>query len=141
VIIRYELEKKLLTGELSVDDLPQAWNDAYEENLGIRPSNDRDGVLQDVHWSLGYFGYFQSYSLGNMYSAQIYDALKADLGNVDELIAGGNFEPIKKWLGEHIHQYGSIYTPVELIIKATGKPLQAKPYLDYLNDKYRSLYI
>lgn len=141
VIIRYELEKKLLSGELSVDDLPEAWNDAYEAHLGIRPTNDREGVLQDVHWSFGYFGYFQSYSLGNMYSAQIYDAMKAELVDVEAQIAKGEFTGIREWLREHIHQYGSIYTPVELIVKATGKPLQAAPYLNYLNEKYRRLYV
>lgn len=140
VILRYELEKQLLEGSLSVDDLPAAWNQAYEDLLGIRPETDRDGVLQDVHWSCGYFGYFQSYALGNMYSAQIFEAMLKQIPIVKNDICNGDYTTARKWLRDTVHQYSCLYTPDELIVKVTGKELTAEPYLNYLREKYLKLY-
>ena len=106
VMVRYELEKELFDGTLQVKDLPAAWNDKMEAYLGIRPENDAQGVLQDVHWAGGSFGYFPSYALGYMYAAQFKQRMLKDIPNFDALLEEGNITPIREWLTEHIHQYG-----------------------------------
>ncbi|MDE3839335.1 carboxypeptidase M32 [Bacillus methanolicus] len=140
VIIRYEIEKGLFNDEINVSDLPQIWNDKYEEYLGIRPDSDADGVLQDVHWSGGSFGYFPSYALGYMYAAQFKQAMLKDLPNYDELLESGNFLPIKEWFTEKVHQYGKMKKPLEILQDATGEGLNAKYLIDYLYEKYREVY-
>ncbi|WP_214851067.1 carboxypeptidase M32 [Exiguobacterium sp. s193] len=136
IIIRYELEKRLITGELEVKALPEEWNRLYKEYLGVDVPSNAKGVLQDVHWSGGSFGYFPSYALGLVYSAQLNEAMRRDVTDIDELIASGSFTPIKKWLKENIHQYGKAKTPAELIEKATGQSITVQPLIDYLTKKY-----
>ena len=136
VMIRYELEKKLLEGSLETADIPSFWNEAYRENLGIIPPDFRQGCLQDVHWSHGSFGYFSTYSTGSLYAAQFAAAMKKDLGNLDELIELADFEPIHKWLESRIYQYGRQFTSEELCNKTSGKPLQIEYFAQYLRGKW-----
>lgn len=140
IMIRYELEKGLFNGDLEVKDLPQLWNDKYEEYLGIRPANDAEGVLQDVHWAGGSFGYFPSYALGYMYAAQLKNAMLKDLPDYDDLLAGGNVEVIREWLTEHVHRHGSMKKPLEILQDATGTGLNADHLASYLENKYREIY-
>lgn len=140
IILRYELEKALIEGNLTVSDLPEAWNEKMETYLGVRPKHDGEGVLQDVHWSFGAFGYFPSYALGYIYAAQINEALNKEIKNVDELILAGNYEPIRKWLKENIHKYGKMKQPSEIIGDITGSSIDSAPLVRYLEKKYRGLY-
>lgn len=140
IIIRYEIEKGLINDEIEVKDLPQIWNDKYEEYLGVRPDNDANGVLQDVHWSGGSFGYFPSYALGYMYAAQFKNAMLKDIPNYDHLLAEGNLQPIREWLTQNIHQYGSLKKPLEILTDVTGEGLNAQFLVDYLYEKYGQVY-
>ncbi|MEH7388105.1 carboxypeptidase M32, partial [Bacillus sp. JJ1521] len=133
-------EKGLFNDEIEVKDLPEIWNAKYEEYLGIRPENDAKGVLQDVHWAGGSFGYFPSYALGYMYAAQIKNAMLKDLPNYDELLEEGNLLPIREWLTEHIHKYGKLKKPLEIIKDVTGEGLNANYLIQYLEAKYRAIY-
>ena len=139
IMVRYELEKQLMDGSLKVHDLPAAWNKKYEEYLGVTPPSDSEGVMQDVHWYSGSIGYFFSYALGNAYSGQLYHAMQKDL-DIDKTIATGDLTPIKKWLYEHVHKYGSLYPPAELIKVATGEEFNPKYYCDYLEAKFTKIY-
>lgn len=140
IMIRYELEKGLFNGDFEVKDLPQLWNDKYEEYLGIRPSNDAEGVLQDVHWAGASFGYFPSYALGYMYAAQFKNAMLKDLPNYDALLAEGNVAPIREWLTENVHRHGSMKKPLEILEAATGEGLNAEHLAKYLEEKYSKVY-
>lgn len=140
IIVRYEIEKLIFNEGLAVEDLPKVWNAKYQEYLGITPPNDALGVLQDVHWSGGDFGYFASYSLGNMYAAQILHTLRKELANYDELIAAGDLLPIKEWLTEKIYRFGSSQTPSQIIERVTGEPLNPDYLADYLEEKYKEIY-
>lgn len=140
IMIRYELEKGLFNGTIAVADLPQAWNSKYEEYLGVVPANDGEGVLQDVHWSGGAFGYFPSYALGNMYAAQFTQTLRKELPNFDSLIAEGNLVPIKEWLTDKVYQHGKLLTPNEIIRQVTGEELNPDYLVQYLEEKYTSVY-
>ncbi|MCZ2258366.1 carboxypeptidase M32 [Sporosarcina sp. G11-34] len=140
IMIRYEIEKGLFNGDLEVKDLPQIWNDKYEEYLGVRPKNNGEGVLQDVHWAGGAFGYFPSYALGYMYAAQLKVAMLKDLPDFDELCLKGEFSPILDWLTEHVHKFGKMKKPLEIIKDTTGEGLNAKYLADYLSEKYTRLY-
>ena len=140
IMIRYELEKKLIAGDLEIDDLPDAWDDMYEEFLGIRAPNRTLGVLQDIHWSMGAFGYFPTYTLGNLYSAQLLAAARKDLPDHDEQMRCGEFAPLLGWMREHVHQRGSILEPADLIEEATGSPPSPDAFVDYLKDKVERLY-
>ena len=140
IMIRYEIEKGLFNGELQVENLPQIWNDKYEEYLGIRPENDGEGILQDVHWSGGSFGYFPSYALGYMYAAQLKAAMLKDLPNFDDLCAAGNLEPVKEWLTEKVHRHGMMKKPLEILEEATGEGLNASYLAEYLEEKYGRIY-
>lgn len=140
IMIRYEIEKALFDGSLQVADLPAYWNEKYKEYLGIVPDNDGVGVLQDVHWAGGAFGYFPSYSLGNMYAAQIRHTLENDLGDLDALIEKGEFESIKSWLTERIYRYGKLLTPHEIVTQITGEELNPDYLIRYLRDKYNGIY-
>lgn len=140
IMVRYEIEKGLINGDIEVKDLPQIWNEKMEEYLGITPDNDAVGVLQDVHWSGGAFGYFPSYALGYIYAAQIKNAMLEDLPNFDELLEEGNMLPIKEWLTENIHQYGKLKQPIEIIKDITGEGLNAKYLIQYLEEKYQQVY-
>lgn len=140
IMIRYEIERELFDGDLQVEQLPQVWNDKYEQYLGIRPANDAQGLLQDMHWSGGSFGYFPSYALGYMYAAQWKAAMDQDIPNFDELCATGDLQPIRSWLTEKVHQYGALKKPFELLQQGTGEGLNAKYLADYLQQKYTKLY-
>ncbi|GAA3406865.1 carboxypeptidase M32 [Paenibacillus hodogayensis] len=140
IMIRYEIEKALFDGSLQVADLPAYWNAKYEEYLGVVPSHDGEGVLQDVHWAGGAFGYFPSYSLGNMYSAQIRRTLEQELGALDALTAEGKFAAVKEWLVERIYRYGKLRTPHDIVTSVTGEPLDPDYLIDYLKGKYGELY-
>ncbi|MFF2908514.1 carboxypeptidase M32 [Paenibacillus sp. NPDC057934] len=140
IIVRYEVEKLIFNEGLAVKDLPQVWNAKYQEYLGITPPTDALGVLQDVHWSGGDFGYFASYSLGNMYAAQILNTLRKELPTFDELVSSGNLLPIKEWLTDKIYKYGQSLTPSQIIEQVTGEPLNPDYLADYLEEKYTSLY-
>ncbi|OOC60978.1 carboxypeptidase M32 [Paenibacillus ihbetae] len=140
IIIRYEIEKQLFNEGLAVKDLPEVWNAKYKEYLGIMPPNDGLGVLQDVHWSGGDFGYFASYSLGNMYAAQMLHTLRKEMPNLDALIEQGNLAPIKEWLTEKVYRYGKSETPSEIILRVTGEELNPDYLADYLEAKYKEIY-
>ena len=140
IMIRYEVEKKLINGELEVDDLPDAWDDMYEEFLGVRSPTRSEGVLQDIHWSFGAFGYFPTYTLGNLYSAQILLAARKELPNLDEQIRNGEFTPLLDWLRAHVHARASILEPTDLIEEATGEQPKPDAFVDYLGDKLGTLY-
>ncbi|MCL1989656.1 MAG: carboxypeptidase M32 [Defluviitaleaceae bacterium] len=139
IIIRYEIERLLFNEDIDVYDLPAIWNQKYEDYLGITPSTNAEGVLQDIHWSFGAFGYFPTYALGSAYAAQIAAHMKKDL-DVEALIKAQDFAAIKNWLGEKIHQYGKTYTPNELMKKSFGETFNADYYVNYLTDKYSNLY-
>lgn len=141
VAIRFELETALFRNDLEVSDLPSAWNEKYEERLGIRPPNEADGVLQDMHWSMGGIGYFPTYTLGNIYAAAFFAKAKQDLGDLDEDFRKGETARLLKWLRDNIHSQAYRYEAKELAQKITGEPTTAKPLLDYLKDKYCTLYV
>lgn len=140
IIIRYEIEKELINGRISVDDLKDLWNKKYKEYLGIEPKNDSEGILQDMHWSDGSFGYFPSYALGNLYGAQMFHTLLNEKPNVMEEVKNGNLTEVTKWLNEKVHVHGAIYTPEELIKRITGEELNPKYFIDYLKNKYYKIY-
>ena len=140
IFVRFELEQALLTGELDVADVPDAWNAKYEEYLGITPPNDADGCLQDVHWSHAMIGYFPTYSLGNIISAQLYNSAKADTPDLEAGFARGEFLPLLAWMREHVHAHGSKFTAAELLEREIGTGLDAQPLLDYLTTKYTDVY-
>lgn len=140
ILIRFELERAMLDGGLQAADLPGAWNEKYRRYLGIAPPNNREGVLQDVHWSAGLVGYFPTYSLGNLYAAQFFAQAEADLGNLDESFAKGDFQPLRDWLRANIHCHGQRFTAAELVQRVTGRGLSAGPLVDYLRKKMGPLY-
>ena len=140
IILRFELEKALISGSLNPEDLPSAWRTKMKEYLGVEPETDSEGVLQDIHWSMGAFGYFPSYALGNLYSLQFWDKLKADISNVDELITRHNFKSIHEWLKDNIHVWGCRLEPRVLLKAVTGQSLSSNAFLDYINEKYSALY-
>ncbi|HEY2891319.1 MAG TPA: carboxypeptidase M32 [Dongiaceae bacterium] len=136
VILRYRLEKALISGDLSLADLPGAWNDGMKELLGIAPPDDRRGCLQDIHWFTGAWGYFPTYTLGAMTAAQLYDAAKRAVPGIPAAIARGDFTPLMAWLGEHVHGQGSRWSSVELVTRATGKPLDPAIFKAHLERRY-----
>ncbi|HRF58347.1 MAG TPA: carboxypeptidase M32 [Fimbriimonadaceae bacterium] len=140
ILIRFEIECAILTGELAVKDLPEAWNAKYQSYLGILPPTDSDGCLQDVHWSMGAIGYFPTYSMGNLLSYQIWSALKKDIPNPDDLMARGEFGPIHEWLRTKIYAQGKRFPPKDLVLSVTGKPMGGVDYIEGIGAKYRSLY-
>lgn len=139
IIIRYEIEKMIFNGEVDVEDLPAIWNDKYEEYLGIRPENDLEGILQDVHWSGASFGYFPSYALGYMYAAQLLHAMEKEL-DVNQILGSDDYSAIKNWLTEHIHQFGASKKPNQIILDATGETLNPTYLLTYLRKIYFDVY-
>lgn len=139
VLLRYELEKALFEGSLSVDDLPSVWSKKFKEYLALDVPSDDQGVLQDVHWSGAAFGYFPTYALGSAYGAMFFDAMNETI-NVEEALLNNNFKVIKAWLKENIHQYGGLYNGKDLIQKVCQKPFKAQSYVDGLIAKYSALY-
>ena len=140
IIIRYEIEKALINGEIEVEDLPKVWNKKYEEFLGVIPKDDEEGVLQDMHWSAGNIGYFPSYALGNLYGGQFLNTMLKDNPTAISDLTNGDLTYINNWLRDNIHVYGGVYTPDELVEKVTGEELSTKYFLDYLEGKYTKIY-
>jgi len=140
VIIRFEIERELFAGKLQVTDLPQVWNQKYKEYLGVDIENDSEGVMQDTHWAGGGFGYFPTYALGNIFSGQMLSMMEKAVPSWRDEIAKGSFVNVKKWLKDNVHRYGALYDPAVLIEKVTGEPINFKPYLNYLNNKYSWVY-
>ena len=140
IIIRFNLERDIFADKITVAELPEIWNQSYKKYLGIDIENDSEGVMQDTHWASGYYGYFPSYALGNIYSGQILARMEKDLPDWRKQIAKGNFYDIKQWLVKNVHSYGDLYDPADLIKKITREELDVKPYLNYLNTKYSKLY-
>ncbi|XAM00205.1 carboxypeptidase M32 [Phycisphaeraceae bacterium D3-23] len=140
IMIRFEIERALLKGDLAVADLPEAWNAKYEEYLGVAVPDDARGCMQDIHWAMGAMGYFPTYTMGNLYSAQLYEQAKEELGDLDAMFAKGEFTPLRTWLNENIHAHGKRYKSAALCEKVTGKPLSADPLMRHLEGKLRPLY-
>ena len=140
ILLRLQLEVELLTGSLPVSELPEAWNTMMERLLQIRPSDDRSGCLQDIHWSLGDFGYFPAYSLGKLYAAMFWKQLRHELPELDEYIARGEFQPLLEWLRERIYSVGALETPEEIVHRITGKALSHEDFVDYITEKLRLVY-
>ncbi len=140
IILRFELEKALISGDLTVTDLPAAWNDMMKELLGIVPATDAEGVLQDVHWSAGLFGYFPTYALGNLFGSQFYRTMELSIPDLGRQITAGNLRAASSWLNEHIYRHGSIYPSLELLSRVTGEQLDPQYFIDYLNRKYAAIY-
>ena len=140
IFLRFDLERELLAGQLAVKDLPQAWNDRMEQYLGIRPENDGDGVMQDVHWSAGLMGYFPTYALGNLLSVQFYRQAEQALPDLEEQISRGDFRPLREWLIENIYRHGRKFYPTDLIQRVTGEDISARPFLEYARNKFGKIY-
>jgi carboxypeptidase Taq len=136
VMIRFDLECQMMEGKLAVKDLPDAWNSRYKSDLGVTSADHKDGCLQDVHWFSGRLGSFQGYTIGNILSAQFYDAASRQLGCLEDDFARGDFSRLRGWLHENLHQYGSSRSPESLVLKATKSPMTIRPYMDYLSKKY-----
>jgi carboxypeptidase Taq len=140
VVIRCEIERDLIPGKIEVADLPEVWNRKYKDYLGVDIENNSEGVMQDTHWASGYFGYFPTYALGNIYSGQLLAKLEKQMPDWRKQIAEGKFHGVRHWLTENVHTYGDLYNPADLIKRITGEPLNVKPYLDYLDKKYQWIY-
>jgi carboxypeptidase Taq len=140
ILLRYELEQALMSGDLKADDVPAAWSDKLHGLLGVRPATDDRGCLQDVHWSGGALGYFPTYTLGNLFSAQLFEAAARDLGDLDAAFARGEFAPLREWLRENVHRHGQRYLPRDLIARATGAPPSVEPLLAHLRRKAHEYY-
>jgi carboxypeptidase Taq len=140
IMLRLELEIALMEGSLEVQDLPEAWNSRMEEFLGLVPPDDKLGVLQDVHWSSGYFGYFSTYALGNLVSVQLWDCIRRDHPEIKDQIRRGEFTKLLSWLRENIHQHGAKFEPQEMVKRITGSTINPDPYTIYLKEKYGQIY-
>ncbi|HET59315.1 MAG TPA: carboxypeptidase M32 [Chloroflexi bacterium] len=140
IMLRLEIELGLIEGKIKVAELPEYWNDTMHSFLGITPPNDAMGVLQDVHWSHGLFGYFSTYALGNLVSVQLWDVMNQQIDDIDGKIEKGEFGEILQWLRDNIHVHGSKYEPQELIEKVTGSKIDPQPYVNYLKQKYGQIY-
>ena len=140
IMIRYELEKMMIEGDIEVDQIPDIWNEYYDRYLGISPPNRKLGVLQDIHWCMGAIGYFPTYTLGNLYAAQLLESARNDIVDHDENIRNGMFGPLLDWMRKKIHTRGSILEPAELIEEATGRPPTPEPFVRYLASKVSRLY-
>ncbi|MBI4615815.1 MAG: carboxypeptidase M32 [Planctomycetes bacterium] len=140
ILLRFDIERDLLAGELAVSDLPDLWRSRMASDLGVRPDTDADGVLQDIHWSIGLVAYFPTYTLGNMLAAQLHARARADIPDLEVFFARGEFRPLLDWLRDRIHRHGSRYETEELVQRAVGTRLSTAPFLDYLRAKYSPLY-
>jgi carboxypeptidase Taq len=140
IFLRFEIENLLVERKVKIAELPDLWNTKMEEYLGVRPANDAEGVLQDVHWSSGYFGYFPTYSLGNLLAAQFYNQAVSEMPDIPSRIATGDFSPLLNWTRAKIHTQGAKYTPAELVERVTGGPIRTRPFLSYIREKYSQIY-
>jgi carboxypeptidase Taq len=130
----------LLTGKLDVDEIPDSWNDRMVEYLGLRPVNNATGALQDIHWSLGTFGYFPTYTLGNLMSVQLFDRFRADVPGVANDIGRGDFDRLLAWLRKHVHRHGRSRSAAEIIENTCDTALSAEPWLKYIRQKFGEIY-
>ena len=140
IMLRFEIEQAIISGDLQVDDIPGAWNELFEDYVGIKVPDDGQGCLQDIHWAFGGFGYFSTYALGNLYGAQFFAKAREDMPNLDELIAAGEFKPLLDWLRTNVYSQGMRYRSGDLVQHVTGKPLSHKPLVAYLQTKFGELY-
>ena len=140
IMVRYELEKALMTSDIKAAELPGLWADKYEELIGLRPGHLAEGVLQDVHWSMGAVGYFPSYAVGTAYGAQMINTIEKSV-DIDAAVKNGDLSPVTGWLKENVHKHGMMLTPDELLRQATGEPFNPKYYVDYLSEKFTELYL
>ncbi len=140
IMLRFEIEQAIISGDLLVDDIPGAWNDLFEEYIGISVPDDSQGCLQDIHWAFGGFGYFSTYALGNLYGAQLFAQARAEMSDLDEQIARGEFRPLFDWSRTNIYSQGMRYRAPDLVQHVTGKPLSHKPLVAYLQTKFGELY-
>lgn len=140
IMLRLELEIALIEGKLAVKDLPEAWNNGMQDYLGITPSSDAEGVLQDIHWSGGMFGYFSTYALGNLVAAQLWESVQKDVPTLLDQIQHGVFDELTGWMRDKIHRHGAKFEPQELVLRITGSKIDPQPYLRYLNEKYSEIY-
>ncbi|HPT74310.1 MAG TPA: carboxypeptidase M32, partial [Methanomassiliicoccaceae archaeon] len=140
IIIRFELEKDIMDGKLSVDELPQAWNEKYRRYLGVEVQHDSEGVMQDTHWAGGSIGYFPSYALGNLYGGMFLRKMETDVPDWKESVARGDFAPVRSWLADNVHSKGNLYDPADLVKVVTGKDLDVEPFIGYLDEKFGAIY-
>jgi carboxypeptidase Taq len=140
VMVRFEIERAVIGGSLEVAGIPAVWNRLYKELLGLEVPDDRRGCLQDIHWSMGAMGYFPTYTLGNLYASQFFEAACESMPGLVDGFARGEFAPLREWLRENIHRHGRRYRPAELCERITGKPLSADPLMRHLEGKLRPLY-
>lgn len=140
ILVRFEIEKALIEGSIEVENLDEFWVEKYKEYLGIEVPSDREGILQDIHWSHGSLGYFPTYSLGSFYAAQFYAQANKDVPNLEEEIAAGNMMPMLEWLRKNVHQHGRLYTAEELCVNITGEKLNFQYFMDYARAKYGGIY-
>ncbi len=140
IIVRYELEKGMIEGSIKPAEIPEAWNAKMKEYLGIVPPSDKEGCLQDIHWGMGGIGYFPTYTLGNLYAAQFFAAFEKEHANWKTKVAGGDLAFIREWLRTNIHQFGKQYSPNELVKRISGGPISEKPFLEYLEGKFKVIY-
>jgi carboxypeptidase Taq len=140
ILLRFEIERDLFAGKVKAKDLPAVWNEKFKDYFGIVPPNDAQGCLQDIHWSSGYFGYFATYALGNLYASQFFAKAKEDMHDLDDRFASGDFSGLKDWLQKKIHSQGKRYRAGELVEKVTGKPLSHEAMMTYLKSKFGMLY-
>jgi carboxypeptidase Taq len=140
VLLRYDIERALVRGDLTTDDLPGAWNDRFERDFGVKVDKPANGCLQDVHWSGGAIGYFPTYTLGNVYAGCLMEALRKDVPDLDASLAKGDTSPATGWMKDHLQQYGGLRGPVETIQHATGEAPSEGPLLDYLEAKFERIY-
>ena len=140
IVLRFEIERDLVRGDLDVTEVPAVWNEKMESYLGVRPETDAEGCLQDIHWSHGNFGYFPTYSLGSVIAAQLFDAAETAVEGLDDAIRAGEFDPLHDWLTDRIHRHGKRFETNELVARATGDDVSADAFVDYAREKYGSLY-
>ena len=140
IVLRFELEREMLSGRLQVKDVPTAWNEKMRDMIGIVPPDDARGCLQDVHWSIGTFGYFPTYAMGNLYAAQFFEKAQADLPDLHDCIRRGELRPLLDWLRENIHRHGQRYRAGELVERVTGRPLSIEPFVNYVTKKFEAVY-
>jgi carboxypeptidase Taq len=140
VVLRYEIERGLFDGTVKPRQVPELWNRKMKELLGIVPARDADGALQDVHWSAGLLGYFPTYSLGNLYAAQLWQAVRKDLPDADARVAKGELAPIRDWMRRKIHRHGKEFSAADLVRRATGRAPDPRHFVEYIAAKYGELY-
>jgi carboxypeptidase Taq len=140
IMLRFEIEQDLVEDKIQPEDLPAIWNQKMEEYLGIVPPSDADGVLQDVHWSFGAFGYFPTYTLGNLYSVQFFEQATLEIPNLEHEIAAGHLLSLRRWLEQKIHRWGRMFTPAHLAQRVTGATVSPEPFLNYAEKKYGEIY-